>query len=236
MKNPTWTDDVRSRALHDTEWPAAYSTWPVQSEPTWSLEDARHRGSAYVPGERSPLPAWSSFSESTEYLSERVESQPPRREAAIRAARARALTDPLGARGFRQTRQRVRRETSARRRVFAGSIAIFATCFGLILHSNSDDGTSDVSAEVSDSAFGGSAAALLVIDPTGTPTPSPTSTATTAQTAALKLKTATTRAASTSEPTGTATPKPTRTPQPTATATEEAVQQAQKSHTQSKSS
>lgn len=239
MKNPSWNDDIRSRALHDTEWPTAYSTWPVQPEPTWSLDEARHRGAAHVPAERSPLPAWPSSSESSEYLHDTAGSlQRQRREAAIRAARARSLTDPLGASGFRQTRQRVRRETSARRRIFAGSVAIFATCFGLILHSNADDGTGEVSAEVSDSAFGGSAVALLVIGSTETPTPTATATATIAKSAASKLKTASSTASSTPESTetATATPKPTRTPEPTATATEEVVQQAPKSHTKSKSS
>ncbi len=237
MKNANWTDDVRSRALHDTEWPTAYSTWPVYPEPTWSLDQARHRGSAHIPAERAPLPEWSDTPEATDYLYDVVGAPTRNRsETALRAVRARALTDPLGAKGFRQTRRRVRRETSARRRVFASSLAVFATCFGFILHSNSDGGTNDVSAEVTGSTLGGSASALLIIDPTETPTPSQTGTASDAKAAVTRVKTATATATSTPEPSETATPKPTRTPEPTATATEEVIEQAPEAHTQSKSS
>jgi len=53
-------------------------------------------------------------------------------ERAPKAARARALTDPLGAKGFRRSRQRIARETRARRRIVAAAVAFYLACFGLI--------------------------------------------------------------------------------------------------------
>jgi len=49
-----------------------------------------------------------------------------------KAVRLRALTDPLGAKGYRRTRQRVARETSARKTVFAVALAAFLVSFGLV--------------------------------------------------------------------------------------------------------
>jgi hypothetical protein len=42
------------------------------------------------------------------------------------------MHDPLGAKGFRQTRARVQRETDARRGLFVVVIASFAACLGLV--------------------------------------------------------------------------------------------------------
>lgn len=55
---------------------------------------------------------------------------------ALKAARARRLTDPLGAKGFRQSRRRIEREQRARGRTFAASVVTFASCFGLLVYTN----------------------------------------------------------------------------------------------------
>ena len=61
-----------------------------------------------------------------------VAEQPLAADRLHKAVRARALTDPLGAKGLRRTRQRVERETRARRAVFTVVIAAFVACFGFI--------------------------------------------------------------------------------------------------------
>lgn len=57
-------------------------------------------------------------------------------QRAAKAARVHTLTDPLGAKGFRATGQRVRSETSARRKVLLASVATFAASFGVIVATN----------------------------------------------------------------------------------------------------
>jgi hypothetical protein len=46
--------------------------------------------------------------------------------------RVRALTDPLGALGYRQTRQRIEREERARRTIFVAVLTAFVALLGLI--------------------------------------------------------------------------------------------------------
>lgn len=59
-----------------------------------------------------------------------------KKERAAKAARVHTLTDPLGAKGFRATGQRVRAETGARRKVLLASVATFAASFGIIVGTN----------------------------------------------------------------------------------------------------
>lgn len=147
-----------------TDAPAAYATWPAVADDDRFREELKDRPiyspSSYAAIERSaPDPVIPTTG--------RVLSRAD--ELAIKAARARGLTDPLGAKGFRQTRQRIERETSIRRRVFAASLAIFAACFGLILHSSqngSTTGTAAASAAANSSVSG--AAPPSSTDPTST--------------------------------------------------------------------
>lgn len=60
-----------------------------------------------------------------------------REERARKVARARALTDPLGAKGQRRSSQRVEREAAARRVVFVATLGAFVASFGLAAASDS---------------------------------------------------------------------------------------------------
>ena len=53
-------------------------------------------------------------------------------ELARKIARVHGLRDPLGAKGQRKTRDRIDRETRARRALFAAALASFAICFGAV--------------------------------------------------------------------------------------------------------
>ena len=52
---------------------------------------------------------------------------------ARKAVRARALIDPLGAKGFRRPSERIRKEANARRLAFFAALAAFAGTFGAII-------------------------------------------------------------------------------------------------------
>jgi hypothetical protein len=52
---------------------------------------------------------------------------------ARKAVKARSLTDPLGAKGFRRTSERIDRESRARRLTFVAALASFAGLFGIIV-------------------------------------------------------------------------------------------------------
>lgn len=67
-------------------------------------------------------------------------------QRAAKAARVHTLTDPLGAKGFRATGQRIRSETSARRKVLLGSVATFAASFGVIVATNHTPANADPAA------------------------------------------------------------------------------------------
>lgn len=67
-------------------------------------------------------------------------------QRAAKAARVHTLTDPLGARGFRATGQRVRSETSARRKVLLASVATFAASFGIVVATNHTPANADPAA------------------------------------------------------------------------------------------
>lgn len=63
-------------------------------------------------------------------------------ERARKQARARSLTDPLGALGFRDTRSRYRREARARRAIFGGAAASFVVGTALIVAASNNGGDS----------------------------------------------------------------------------------------------
>lgn len=52
---------------------------------------------------------------------------------ALKAIRARSFTDPLGAMGFRKTRERIQKESSSRRMAFVAALCSFASLFGMIV-------------------------------------------------------------------------------------------------------
>jgi hypothetical protein len=62
-------------------------------------------------------------------------SQPvdERERLARKAVQARALVDPLGAKGFRRPAERIERERRARRLTVAAALAAFAAFFGTIV-------------------------------------------------------------------------------------------------------
>lgn len=60
------------------------------------------------------------------------EFDPDRPHLAMKAVRARRMTDPLGSMGFRQTRSRVERETKARKAAFLATIGLFTGLFGIV--------------------------------------------------------------------------------------------------------
>jgi len=57
---------------------------------------------------------------------------PDQPHLAMKALRARRLTDPLGSMGFRKTRSRIERETRARKIAFVATIGLFTATFGII--------------------------------------------------------------------------------------------------------
>lgn len=57
-------------------------------------------------------------------------------ELARKVARLRACTDPLGAKGFRRTRERVDREARARRGLFVAALAGFVAFLGVVARGN----------------------------------------------------------------------------------------------------
>ncbi|MFM9108373.1 MAG: hypothetical protein ACKOWF_16935 [Chloroflexota bacterium] len=59
-------------------------------------------------------------------------TDPRQQELALKAVRARRLTDPLGALGQRRPGDRIEREARLRRGVFAFSVAAFAASFALV--------------------------------------------------------------------------------------------------------
>lgn len=63
-------------------------------------------------------------------------------ERARKQARARSLTDPLGALGFRDTRTRYRREARARRAIFGGAAASFVVGTALIVAASNNSADS----------------------------------------------------------------------------------------------
>lgn len=63
-------------------------------------------------------------------------------ERARKQARARSLTDPLGAMGFRDTRSRYRREARARRAIFGGAAASFVVGTALIVAASNNSADS----------------------------------------------------------------------------------------------
>lgn len=67
---------------------------------------------------------------------------------ARKAVRARGLTDPLGAKGFRRASERIEREARARRLAFVAALASFAGVFGLIVATSPDDAASPATAAV----------------------------------------------------------------------------------------
>ena len=84
---------------------------------------------------------------------------PDRREdRARKVARARALTDPLGAQGQRRSGQRVEREAAARRAVFVATLGAFVASFGLA--AASDSGRSSAPTDMAIVGVGVSAAAV----------------------------------------------------------------------------
>jgi hypothetical protein len=92
-------------------------------------------------------------------------SMPERDVARARkVARARALTDPLGAKGFRQTRLRVEGEGRLRRRAFVGSLATFVACFGIILGTHRGNGAAATTTSFASDGAGSVAAQLLPSD------------------------------------------------------------------------
>ena len=144
-------------------------------------------------------------------------------ELARKAVRARGLTDPLGAKGFRDTSKRIRRESRARRIISFGSVAIFVASFGLIsLRGASNDvpvdaaGGSDTGA-TGESPAGSSGAALLqpirsssAAPAMATSTPTPTATAARARSSSRSSLKPTATATATETPADT--PAPTDTP------------------------
>lgn len=62
----------------------------------------------------------------------KITVDPDQPHLAMRAVRARRLTDPLGAMGFRKTRSRVEREGRARKVAFLASIGVFTGLFGIV--------------------------------------------------------------------------------------------------------
>jgi hypothetical protein len=67
---------------------------------------------------------------------------------ARKAVRARGLTDPLGAKGFRRASERIEREARARRLAFVTALASFAGVFGLIVVTAPDEVASPPTAAV----------------------------------------------------------------------------------------
>lgn len=105
-------------------------------------------------------------------------SEPPSREAppdhvaerARKAVRARALTDPLGAKGQRDSRRRLAREGRARRLATLGAAVSFAGSLGFITWNAQLIGDGGGSVESPDVALAESNSSFMtVIDPTNTP-------------------------------------------------------------------
>lgn len=119
---------------------------------------------------------------------------------AMKAARARSLTDPLGAKGQRtMVRSRLRGQLRARRAIFLASLATFAACFGLILKTDP-------------------AHTAAQADPAATATATIAAPAATRRVAVAPTATAAAGAGSRAGAVGTSTASPPK-PQPTATAT-----------------
>lgn len=67
---------------------------------------------------------------------------PDRPHLAMKAIRARRMTDPLGAMGFRQTRSRIGRETKARKVAFLATLGLFTGLFGIVAMESQADSAS----------------------------------------------------------------------------------------------
>ena len=66
-------------------------------------------------------------------------TRPERDQAAWQAARARRLTDPLGASGQRRTGERIRREQRGRRTLLAAAVGTFLALLGAIAGGTSQE-------------------------------------------------------------------------------------------------
>ncbi len=80
-----------------------------------------------------------------------------------KAVRVRRLTDPLGAAGQRRTGERIRREHTARRAFFAGTVASFVAILGSFILS----APSDHQAAQADTASTGANPIVWAIDGNG---------------------------------------------------------------------
>lgn len=94
----------------------------------------------------------------------------PEVERARKAVRVRALTDPLGAMGFRDSRARIAREGRARRLAAAGAAVTFVGSFGFIVWSSHASGAANVAQ--ADASVSGAGAIAAAVEPTSTPAPS----------------------------------------------------------------
>jgi hypothetical protein len=162
-------------------------------------------------------------------------------ELARKAVRARALTDPLGAKGFRDTSGRMKREGSARRVVAVGAAASFVASFGFIAlsasHSSSASLSSDV-AQVDAASLAQSLTPVALLQPinaNSTSTPPATATDSKSTTAAVASTTKrSTKSTALKTATKTPTPSPIATATPTDTPTTVAIPST--SHVRSQSS
>lgn len=103
------------------------------------------------------------------------QAQPPRDsrdaeryQSARKAAQARALVDPLGAKGYRQPRARIGRETRAKRWVFGASVGAFILSLGAIMGIG-QRGNAEADANTTGDGTGGSAIAFATQPVTAVP-------------------------------------------------------------------
>ena len=129
-----------------------YDTWPDPSLRMKNPDDPENRPGPEPPPHAAP--------------------PDPAAERARKAVRARALTDPLGAKGQRDSRRRIAREGRARRLATIGAAVSFAGSLGFITWNAhlSGNGGGGGSVESPGVALAESNSSVMsVIDPTSTP-------------------------------------------------------------------